>query len=77
MALTKWERKAKLRYGAVTSIARRCRRSKGHVSSVISGPRRDAVVEREVARRMKLPVVAVFGPAPKARKSRTPKSRAA
>lgn len=50
MPLTKWERKERLGYGAVTKIARRAKRSIGHVSQVLAGDRRDSKVERIAAR---------------------------
>ncbi len=63
MALTPYERKLRLKRGSITSIAKRTRRAQPHVSLVVSGQRRDAVVEKEVARRIGLPVEAVFEPA--------------
>jgi hypothetical protein len=60
MSLSRWERKQLLPYGAVTAIAQKLGRSKGHVSQVISGHRRDRRVEVAVARIIKLPVDRVF-----------------
>lgn len=60
MAMTAIERKAALGYGTATKIAKRTRRSLGHVSQVISGTRRDAKVEAEVAARIGKPVDEVF-----------------
>jgi hypothetical protein len=60
MSLTKYERKERLGPGAITRVARRTRRSIGHVSQVVRGLRRDPKVEREVARRIGLPVEEVF-----------------
>lgn len=62
MALTKWERKEKLGHGAVKAIAEATELSEGHVSMVISGKRRDRVVEVAVARRLQMPVDEVFVP---------------
>lgn len=62
MALTKWERKERLGFGAVQAIATATGRSKGHVSQVINGKRRDRVVEVAAARRLQLPVDEVFAP---------------
>lgn len=66
MPLTRWERKSRLKHGDVNSIAKRTRRAASHVSLVISGKRRDRVVEREAARRMKPPTTQdeAFGPIP-------------
>jgi hypothetical protein len=64
MPLTRWERKSRLRHGVQKSIAKRCRCSESHVSKVLSDLTRDRVVEKEIARRMKLPVEEVFGPMP-------------
>jgi hypothetical protein len=69
MPLTRWERKARLKHGAGRSIAKRCRRAESHVSEVIAGHRRDPVVEKEVARRMKLSVEEAFGPMPEREKA--------
>lgn len=55
-------RKALLKRGQVTSIAKRTKRTPGHVSQVIAGLRRDAVVEKEVARRFKMKPADAFGP---------------
>lgn len=60
MALSKWERKARLGFGAVTEIAEAMQLSKGHVSQVVSGNRRDRKVEVVVARRLRMPVAKVF-----------------
>jgi hypothetical protein len=62
MPMTRWERKEALGHGVLRSIARRTERSTGHVSRVIHGVRRDARVEKEIARRLKLPVEDVFPP---------------
>lgn len=64
MALSKYERKEKLGYGAATLIAKATDRSEGHVSQVINGKRRDRVVEVAVARRLQMPVDEVFEPVP-------------
>lgn len=60
MALTRWERKERLGHGAVKEIAAATERSEAHVSRVVNGHRRDRVVEVAVARRLQLPVDAVF-----------------
>lgn len=62
MALSKYERKEKLGYGAAVEIARATNRSEGHVSQVINGKRRDRIVEVAVARRIQMPVDEVFEP---------------
>lgn len=59
MTLTVSERKARLgRVGA--RIARQTKRTTGHVAEVVSGRRRDPVVEKNVARRLRMPVEQVF-----------------
>lgn len=62
MPLTRWERKEQLGHGALKKIAKRTERSPGHVTHVVAGHRRDKRVEKEVARRLKLPVDEVFPP---------------
>jgi len=54
MALTKAERKERLGHGAITKIARKTKRSIGHVSQVIAGDRRDPKVERVAARMLEM-----------------------
>lgn len=62
MPMTRWERKEALGHGALVFVARRAERSLGHVSRVVNGTRRDKRVEKEVARRLKLPIEKVFPP---------------
>lgn len=62
MAMTAAERKAALKHGDGAKVARQTRRTHGHVSQVIAGDRRDAVVERAIARRIGRPVDDVFEP---------------
>jgi hypothetical protein len=62
MPLTSKERKAELGYGALSAIARKTKRSLGHVSQVVSGTRSDKKVEREVARRLGIAIEEAFGP---------------
>ncbi len=50
MTLTPDERKRKLGHGGLTKVARRTRRTLGHVSQVNSGDRLDAVVIRAITR---------------------------
>lgn len=64
MAMQPGERKAALRHGAVTEIARQTGRTLGHVSQVIHGKRRDRKVEVAAARKIGRPVHEVFDPAP-------------
>ena len=52
MALSKHDRKDKLGHGGLTKIARRIRRSPGHVAEVNAGRRRDLVAERAITRRI-------------------------
>jgi len=60
MALSFYERKERLGYGGLTRIARRTKRSLGHVSQVMKGGRRDPRVERAIARAIGEPVEDVF-----------------
>lgn len=60
MPLSRIERKERLGFGGQKKIARRTKRTRGHVSQVVNGSRRDAVVERAVARAIGLPVEEVF-----------------
>lgn len=62
--MTGRERKAALGYGALSKIARRTRRTLGHVSQVIDGTRRDPVVERATAARLGKSIDEVFGERP-------------
>lgn len=62
MAMSAGERKAALKYGDAAKVSRQTHRTKGHVSQVIAGDRRDAVVERAIARRIGKPVDEVFEP---------------
>lgn len=64
MAMTRWERKAALRHGAVTEIARRVGVTKQHVSHVLNDKRRDRKVEVAAARMIGRPVDDVFEPVP-------------
>ena len=50
MAMTPEERKKRLGFGGLTRIARRTRRTLGHVSQVNSEKRPDPVVQRAIAR---------------------------
>lgn len=50
MPLTPDERKRKLGFGGLTKVARRTRRTLGHVSQVNSEKRPDARVVREIVR---------------------------
>jgi hypothetical protein len=77
MPLTKSERKERLGHGAITKIARKTRRTIGHVSEVVRGLRRDPKVEREVARRLELPMEDVFPPPASPDTSAEPASTAA
>lgn len=52
MPLTPDERKRKLGHGALTKIARRTKRTLGHVSQVNSESRRDPKVERAITREL-------------------------
>ena len=61
MALSNDEIKKRLGYGAVTEIAKRTSRTKGHVSQVINGKRRDRKVEVAAARKLGMKVEEVFG----------------
>jgi hypothetical protein len=61
MPLTGKERKAQLGYGALSEVARKTKRTLGHVSQVVSGTRRDKKVEREVARRLGITIEDAFG----------------
>lgn len=60
--MTSDEIQARLPRGGQAAIARKTKRSAGHVSLVIKGYRRDVVVEREVARRLKRDMADVFAP---------------
>lgn len=60
MALTRWERKALLRHGAVRDIALETGCTQSHVSQVINDKRRSPRVEAVVARIVGLPVDEVF-----------------
>ena len=60
MALSKYDRKERLGYGAAKQIAVATGRSEGHVSQVLSGKRSDRKVEVAVARRLQMPVAEVF-----------------
>ena len=62
MALTPAERKAALGHGGMAKLARRTRRTLGHVSQVIHGKRRDAKVERVAAAMLSRPIEEVFAP---------------
>lgn len=50
MPLTPEDRKKKLGFGGLKKVARRTRRTLGHVSQVNSEKRPDAVVQRAIAR---------------------------
>lgn len=50
MPLTPDERKRKLGFGGLTRVARRTKRTVGHVSQVNSESRRDRKVERAILR---------------------------
>lgn len=50
MTLTPDERKMRLGHGGLARIARRTRRTKGHVSQVNAGKRPDEVVARAITR---------------------------
>lgn len=66
MAMSRWERKAALRHGAMKEVAKRTGRTLGHVSEVVRGNRRDRKVEVAIARAVGKPVDEVFEPlAPK------------
>lgn len=60
MAMTRWERKAALAYGATAEIADKLELTRGHVSQVVNGKRRDRRVEVAVARKVGRPVRDVF-----------------
>jgi hypothetical protein len=66
MPLTRWERKARLKHGDGKRTAKRTGRPESHVSETLSGVRRDPVIEKELARRMR-PITTpeeAFGPQP-------------
>lgn len=74
MPLSRWERKARLRHGSQRSVAKRFGRPESWVSLVMSGDKRDEVVEKDLARRMR-PLTTheeAFGPLPE-KKSETPR----
>ena len=69
MALTYWERKEYLPYGALTHVAREVPCTMAMASRVLSGKSRNRRIERLIARRMKDPLTGMgvsvetaFGP---------------
>lgn len=60
MTLSVHERKERLGHGGLSKIARRTKRTLGHVSQVVSGTRRDPRVERAVARAIGMPLEEVW-----------------
>lgn len=60
MTLSSYERKERLGYGGLSKIARRTKRTLGHVSQVVRAKRRDARVERAVARAIGRPLEEVW-----------------
>lgn len=60
MPLSRIERKERLGFGGQSKIAKRTKRTRGHVSQVVNGIRHDPRVERAVARVLGLPVEEVF-----------------
>ena len=60
MPLSFHDRKGSLGHGGLTKIAKRTKRTLGHVSQVVRGTRRDPRVERAVARVIGLPVEEVW-----------------
>ena len=56
MALSYYERKARLKHGVLKDIAKDAGCSVGQASRVLSGARRDRRIERLIARRLRDPV---------------------